>query len=76
MIKTSMKLCGREKRSDGGDGVKRLPGRYSTSERSAEAAAHTHGTAHRQNICVTVRVLLTQETGKNRETQEGSVEKV
>lgn len=35
---------------------------YSTSERRAKAAAHPHGTAHGQNICVTIRILLTQKT--------------
>lgn len=39
---------------------------YRTSKWSAEAASHPHGTANSQNICVTIRVLLTQKTERER----------
>ncbi|KAF3839222.1 hypothetical protein F7725_017939 [Dissostichus mawsoni] len=38
-----------------------------TSERSAETASHPHGTANSQNICVTIRVLLTQKTERGKQ---------
>ena len=44
---------------------------YSTSKRSAETASHPNGTANSQNICVTIRVLLTQETQKGRGRNRG-----
>lgn len=44
---------------------------YSTSKWSAETASHPHGTANSQNICVTIRVLLTQKTEGENKKQEG-----
>lgn len=41
-----------------------------TSERSAETASHPHGTANSQNICVTIRVLLTQKTERGNKRDE------